>query len=824
MLGGRNSTLSPPSSYPPLPSGRHLLRARHGSGDIAGLPAHQPSMNHYPSDEARARFAAPDVSYPGSSMRSSSVSELPAPRWTGMPSEDDERLHNVGVAALAAVSQYPHPVNEGSDTFLVSEVVNAVRDRPPRFNQPQPQFYGSYGDDGDGFAGPQYQHHLTHDAADSLPSEAEMTSRSRDSDSDVEMNSVVQDLIDRTAPWQHIATISDLHNHGDNRKDMVMDYDPVFEEDYTSPSSGPDDDLDDLIKFYPGEEEYLRQRNSPRSPEMSMHDVNLDEFYRRVEYAPPDVNMGMTQFQDDSAAPGGPILDEQTQPTEQHQAALVHTTSTQWNPLPLVLALNYNLTNLAYERNLTIDGFIHRWMEESTSTLALPQTRMPSHFRPLSKMINWEPPKNVYRPRRYRGRSYDLQQIPWSDLLRVRRIDARALRDAWYTSYHNLEYSRVGHAKRLPEDETYFRAKSMHTSHKASVEHFQLRNLMSVPASDTVSFACRSKVFSWTPAFDSIHTLIDASRPEPEVGFLNPVKISSMKSAHGLTIAGGFCGEYIVQNSDGEGSGVKGLVTPDFNDGITNHVDIMKSRSGGSLTGVFASNDRHLRLLDCETNIIFSDQELSQPINCTATSPDSRLRVVIGDSREAWVIEADTGRPVHPLRGHRDYGFACAWSPDMRHIATSNQDKTVIIWDSRTWRALETIESDIAGYRSLRFSPVGGGPRTLLCCEPADRISIVDAQLYQTRQVHDFFGEIGGADYSPDGGSIWVANTDHHFGGFMRYDRQQWGSSYGLTDLPNEWMREADLELDERCTLSAKERRLRFLRNLSDEEHDQFVL
>lgn len=160
----------------------------------------------------------------------------------------------------------------------------------------------------------------------------------------------------------------------------------------------------------------------------------------------------------------------------------------------------------------------------------------------------------------------------------------------------------------------------------------------------------------------------------------------------------------------------------------------------------------------------------------------------------------------------------------MRHIATSNQDKTVIIWDARTWRALETIDSDVAGYRSLRFSPVGGGPRTLLCAEPADRISIIDAQMYQSRQVHDFFGEIGGADYAPDGGAIWVANTDPHFGGFMQFERRNWGQAFGLADLPNEWVGEGELDGDERCVAGARQRELRFLRTLEDEEYEMFML
>lgn len=90
--------------------------------------------------------------------------------------------------------------------------------------------------------------------------------------------------------------------------------------------------------------------------------------------------------------------------------------------------------------------------------------------------------------------------------------------------------------------------------------------------------------------------------------------------------------------------------------------------------------------------------------------------------------------------------------------------------------------------------------------------------------MHDFFGEIGGADYAPDGAEIWVANTDRHFGGFMQYERRQWGQRVGLTDLPCEWVTEHELEVDSRCVLSKRERGLRFLRNLSDEEHDELIL
>ncbi|KAJ5085239.1 hypothetical protein N7532_010010 [Penicillium argentinense] len=712
-----------------------------------------------------------------------------------MASEDDRRLHDVGVAALAAIAQYPHSVNDQSHSLLVSEVVHAMTGSSIPIHQhsfPHSPLLETIHSPPDGDPSPPMQFD-----ANSMPSESEALSPLSQSDFDLDMEGIVQDLIERTASWPNIATIM---NESDIEKDMVMDYDPSFE-DHTSPSTTPDDDFEDFIRFYPDEEEYYRQENLASSPEATMRDVNFEEFYQPVDYEAAEVGLPEAP----GTPPMGPFPGEED--PDVHPASIIHTTT--------------------HERNLTIDEFIQRWM---VSINIIPngfhsEHRVPPQLRPLSKLMSWTPPPDIHRPGDYEDEIYDLQQIPWTETLKVKRSDARALRDTWYTSYHNVPgNSHNPSLNHLPQDELFFREKSMHTTHKATVEHFQLRNLMSVPTYNTVNFSSHSKVYSWTPAFNDLRCLIDLSRSNPESGFLGPVKISSMKTAHGLTIAGGFCGEYALQNADASGSGAKGLVTPDPSDGITNHVDIIPSRSNKSPICVFASNDRHLRTLDCETNIFLSDQKLSRPINCTATSPDNRLRVVIGDSPDAWVIEADTGRPVHPLRGHKDFGFACAWSPDMRHIATSNQDKTVIIWDARTWKVLEKIDSDVAGYRSLRFSPVGGGPRTLLCAEPADRISIIDAQLYQSRQVHDFFGEIGGADFSPDGGSLWVANTDPHFGGFLQYERREWGRSFGLVDLPNEWASEADLDSDGRCVLSERERKLRFMKNFSDEEHDMFVL
>ncbi|EER39131.1 WD repeat protein [Histoplasma capsulatum H143] len=453
---------------------------------------------------------------------------------------------------------------------------------------------------------------------------------------------------------------------------------------------------------------------------------------------------------------------------------------------------------------------------------------------PSEESIYYVPPSLITRPEKHQFKVYDIQNIPWSKRMSVRRSDARILRDSWYKGYRNLIFNPHGYSKRLPQTEKFFMAKTMYTKYKASMSHFQLRNLMSVTSSNTVQYAHRSKIYTVTPFHNQKHFLIDLSNPSKSATFFEPVKISTMKAKHGVTVVGGFSGEYAMRGDVTDHNTVDGYITKSQN-GITNHIDIVRHRTSRSPQAIISSNDQYIRILDCETNKFVQNHRFARAINCTDTSLDGRLRVIVGDAKEAWIIDSESGKPVQPLVGHQDFGFACAWSPDMLHVATSNQDGTVNIWDARMWRVLQFIESDVAGYRSLRYSPVGGGPRTLLMCEPADRIAIVNAQTYQTRQVHDFFGEIGGADYTPDGGRIWVANMDHLFGGLMEFDRCQWGQEFGIgrtrkryieerldtyyPDLPNEWLPEADLDDDERCALGPGERKLRFRRLMGNREH-----
>ncbi|KAM3086768.1 hypothetical protein ACMFMF_000707 [Clarireedia jacksonii] len=396
-----------------------------------------------------------------------------------------------------------------------------------------------------------------------------------------------------------------------------------------------------------------------------------------------------------------------------------------------------------------------------------------------------------------KGEECDFQRIDWS-LLGVSRLEARQMRRQTYKNYTNLRYiNPQWHKKlpgaRLPNDENYFRFRRMDFQPKVHLAHFQLRNLIACPSRDRIFFASTSKVMHYnTSSRSAPKALIDMSNPLVRTFNLSfdELQISTMASAHDIVVAGGFAGQYGLMNIRAR-KGMKasqGVITEHINN-ITNHVQIHLSRSSSSPLVTFSSNDSGVRTLDVATNKFISSHMYEPAINCTAESPDQRLRVMVGDTRRVMICNSDTGEILQGLDGHRDFGFACAWSGDGWTVATGNQDMLVKIWDARKWtnsagiaQPVQTIASEMAGVRGLKFSPIGSGRRVLAAAEPGDYVNIINAETFDSKQVLSFFGEIGGIDFTDDGQSLIVANCDRLRGGIMEFDRCDFATE-GFTQL-----------------------------------------
>lgn len=336
---------------------------------------------------------------------------------------------------------------------------------------------------------------------------------------------------------------------------------------------------------------------------------------------------------------------------------------------------------------------------------------------------------------------------------------------------------------KLPRTENFFRFRSMVFRRNVHLSHFQLRNIFAATS--------RSRVFY--PSIGAVHQfnpMTGSSRVVMRYGEGTFSQVSALAAGHGILVAGGFSGEYILRYLDsGEPENAachEGTITSNSQSGITNHIAIQQSRTSSNPVIAFASNDNAFRVLDATTESWISQEKFDLAVNCTALSPDRRLRVMVGDSLDVLITAAepsnpDTGQPdiLHRLAaGHRDFGFACDWADDGWTIATAAQDKTVRIWDAR-WLAdssgaaaeVCTLRSEMAAVRSLKFSPVGSGRRVLVAAEESDLVNVIDAKTWGAQQTVDIFGELGGVAFVHGGEELMALCCDRARGGVLQLER-----------------------------------------------------
>lgn len=76
--------------------------------------------------------------------------------------------------------------------------------------------------------------------------------------------------------------------------------------------------------------------------------------------------------------------------------------------------------------------------------------------------------------------------------------------------------------------------------------------------------------------------------------------------------------------------------------------------------------------------------------------------------------------------------------------------------------------------RTLRFSPLGGGPQTLFAAEAADFVHVLGKGAKEPQQVLNFVGDVAGLAVAKDGSELIVGNGDPLYGGVMVFDRKDW--------------------------------------------------
>ena len=249
------------------------------------------------------------------------------------------------------------------------------------------------------------------------------------------------------------------------------------------------------------------------------------------------------------------------------------------------------------------------------------------------------------------------------------------------------------------------------------------------------------------------------------------IQVSTTCARDSLVAAGGFAGELVVLDVD-TGVGASARVTTDDN-GITNAVDFFSTPSGAEAL-VCSNNDKATRWYDIATMRCVARHEYPWAVNYTAVGRDGTLAAVVGDAKEAWVVDTRTGKLAQTCEGHLDFSFAAAWHPDGVRFATGNQDTTARVWDIRhTGQSLAVLRGRMGAVRSLRFSSDGA---FLAAAEPADFVHVYDVNAsFTKKQTLDHFGETAGVSFSPCGEALFVGVADLTYGSVLEFERSRWG-------------------------------------------------
>jgi WD40 repeat protein len=165
--------------------------------------------------------------------------------------------------------------------------------------------------------------------------------------------------------------------------------------------------------------------------------------------------------------------------------------------------------------------------------------------------------------------------------------------------------------------------------------------------------------------------------------------------------------------------------------------------------------DGELRLFDTD------DWRERREISCAAPlcwyavySPDGDL-IAASVNKDARIYNAQSGKLLAVLRGHKKNVEGIAFSPNGRFLATASYDTTARIWDVASARTVHVLRGHHDAIIGIAYSPDG----TRIATGSTDGTAKVwDADSGKIiRTIDPQHGQIVGVDFSPDGTELSIA-------------------------------------------------------------------
>ena len=141
-----------------------------------------------------------------------------------------------------------------------------------------------------------------------------------------------------------------------------------------------------------------------------------------------------------------------------------------------------------------------------------------------------------------------------------------------------------------------------------------------------------------------------------------------------------------------------------------------------------------------------------------AYSPDGTKIVSGSDDKTIKIWDANTGQCLKTLEGHSNRVFSVAYSPDGTKIISGSEDKTIKIWDANTGQCLQTLEVHSNWVSSVAYSPDG---TKIISGSYDNTVKIWDANTGECLKTLEGHSDcVHSVSYSPDGKKIISVSDD----------------------------------------------------------------